>query len=98
MLFFGFVVISDPYLFKEILNHCFKFSKNLMLLFIAKVTTEIQILVLVILNNALDVDVAAVYEMRQYESNASVLTSVLPIIFVLYSKDLLVVVFPLFTL
>ena len=43
LLFFGFVVISDLYLFQDIvlLNTCFKFSKNLMLLFIGKVTTGI---------------------------------------------------------
>ena len=41
LLFFGSALISDLYLFQEtiLLNPCFKCSKNLMLLFIDKVTT-----------------------------------------------------------
>ena len=40
MLFFVCVVISDLYLFQDIvlLNPCSKFSENLMLLFMDKVT------------------------------------------------------------
>ena len=39
--FFGYVVISDLYLFQEtvLLNPCFIFSKNLILSFIDQVTT-----------------------------------------------------------
>ena len=42
MLFFDCVVISDIYLFQKIvlLNPWFKFSKNLILLFMDKATTE----------------------------------------------------------
>ena len=38
---FGCAVISDPYLFQEIvpLNPCFIFSKNFILSFIGKITT-----------------------------------------------------------
>ena len=51
--FVGCVVISDLYLFQEtvLLNLCFKFSKNLMLSFINKVTTGKKSLVLVILKS-----------------------------------------------
>ena len=60
MLFLGYVVISDLYLLQEtvILKPCFKFSKELMLLLISKVTTETG-LALFIWNNTLDIDVAA---------------------------------------
>ena len=50
--FFGCAVISDLCLFQKIVfvNFCFKISKNLMLSLIDKLTTTIQILVLVIIN------------------------------------------------
>ena len=43
LLFFGCVVISNLYLFQDfvLLNPCFKYSKNLMLSFIDKVTTRV---------------------------------------------------------
>ena len=41
LLYLGYAVISDLYLFQEpvLLNPCFKFSKTLMLPFIDKVAT-----------------------------------------------------------
>ena len=52
--FFGCVVISELYLFQEIvlLNPCFIFSKNLILSLIDKVTTGAWSLVLFIWNVA----------------------------------------------
>ena len=42
LLFLGYTVFPDLYLLQEtvLLNPCFKWSKNVMLLFIDKVTTE----------------------------------------------------------
>ena len=60
-MLFGYVVISDLYLFQRtlLLNPCFMFSKNLMLLFIHKVTTGTQNLALFIWNVAPVVSLAA---------------------------------------
>ena len=60
-MFFVCVVISDLYLFQEIvlLNPCFIFSKNLILSLIDKVTTEMQSLELFIWNVAPVVCIAA---------------------------------------
>ena len=50
-MFIGYVIISDLYLFQDIvlLNPYFKFSKNLMLSFITKVTTGSWSLVLAVM-------------------------------------------------
>ena len=60
-MFCGCVVISDLYLFQEmvLLNSCFIFYVNLMLSFIEKVTTANKVLALFIWNVAPVVNVAS---------------------------------------
>ena len=61
LLFFGCVVISDLYLFQEIvlLNLCFRFSKNLILSLVDKVAIGTESLALFIWNVALVFCIAA---------------------------------------
>ena len=137
-MFFGCAVISDLYLYQEVilLNLCFVFSIDLLLPFIGKVTKETWSLVLFILNITPVVCVASIYPLQVFlniseiaqffdhvkasfisqlfksrnlqkllkyfyrtttaTSNLLLSFRVLPIIFVLYSNDSLVIVLLIF--
>ena len=88
-MFFGCVVISDLYLFQEIvvLNPYFIFSKNFMLSFIEKVTTGLKSLALFIWNGALFVSVASLTKLGGLAATAAIIDISDNLLFFEYDKS-----------